>query len=159
MTEPSAVERSTGEPPSSVGIPDDPIVRADLAGTVALAVISLVTALVADTATEITLLVVSGALFLGGIVAFGIGFLRLADRSRHEVVDLGGSFYLTGSAPQPIRRWMLGLWFAQIAIAAVSAFAIHPPFGLLGTVWGIGLNPLWASRHGTFPRRERDARA
>ena len=157
MTERTSEVADAEDPPVAAWM--DPILRADLVGTVALALVCLAAAVAPDAVTQIALLAVSGLLFLGGIGAFAVGFLRLAGRSRYEVVDLGGVFYLTGSAPRVVRRWFLGLWFAQIVVAAGSAAFIHPPFGLLAPVWGIGLNPLWVSRHGTFPHRDVTPRA
>ena len=139
----------TGEPLAGIGA-----VKLDLFGTVALAVVTLGAA--AETnATDLANLAVSGALFLGGCVAFGLGFVRAAGRSRTEVVDLAGLFYLTGSAPRQARRVMLGLWFAQIAVASASVFFVSPPFAVMAPVWGIGMLTYWASRHATFPSRER----
>ena len=48
---------------------------------------------------------------------------------------------------------MLGLWFAQIGIAAASLAFVRPPFGVMAVVWGIGLNTAWSARHGAFPHR------
>jgi hypothetical protein len=126
---------------------------ADLVGTVALALVCLVTAVTQSDAAEIATLVVSAVMFLGGCAAFAVGFVRAAGRSRYEVLDLAGLFYLTGSASPPNRRRFLGLWFAQIAIAAASVVAVRPPFGVMAPVWGIGLTTIWTSRHGSFPAR------
>ncbi|MEO6628162.1 MAG: hypothetical protein ABIP03_06280 [Aquihabitans sp.] len=134
------------------------IVRADIVATAAFVLVTLVTSLVENEITDLANLVVSAALFLGGCVAFGIGFVRAANRSRTEVVDLAGLFYLTGSAPKPARRMLMGLWFAQIATAVVSVFTISPPFGVMAPVWGIGILTLWSSRYATFPKRPSAAR-
>ncbi|MEZ5205220.1 MAG: hypothetical protein R2701_12820 [Acidimicrobiales bacterium] len=98
-------------------------------------------------------LVVAGILFVGGTVAWSIGFVRAAGRSREEQIDLAGLFYLTGSAPKEARRWFLGCWYAQIAIALGAIAVSRPPFGVMAPVWGIGLITWWASRHATFPPR------
>jgi hypothetical protein len=98
-------------------------------------------------------LAVAGVLFLGGCFGFAIGFLRAVGRSREEAVDLAGLFYLTGSAPQDARRWFLGLWFAQIAIAVDAIPLTDPPFAVMAPVWGIGIITWWASAHATFPPR------
>jgi hypothetical protein len=98
-------------------------------------------------------LVVSTAMFCGGCVGFAIGFLRAAGRSRTEVIDLAGLFYLTGSAPRAVRRPMLGLWFAQIGVATAAIAVTDPPFAVMAPVWGIGLITWWASLHATFPTR------
>ena len=70
-----------------------------------------------------------------------------------EVIDLAGLFYLTGAAPRPVRRMLLGLWFAQIAVATASVAVTHPPFAVMAPIWGIGVLTLWSSRHGSFPSR------
>ncbi len=165
MTDPLDPEASVPDTP--VGPPRPPfadddagagIARLDLAGTVVFAVITLVTSLFPGTVTDVANLVVSLALLLGGCVAFAVGFLRAVGRSEKEVVDLAGLFYLTGSGPQAVRRRLLGLWFVQIAIAVISVFTVEPPFGVLATVWGIGLIPVWAARHGSFPPRPLEGR-
>lgn len=152
MSEPvppvESVDPSVDAPVAGPGI-----VRADLIGTAALVLVTLVASLVENDVTDLANLVVSGVLFLGGCVAFAMGFLRAAGRSRIEVVDLAGLFYLTGSAPRRARRTLLGLWFAQIAVATASVFTIAPPFGVMAPVWGIGILTLWSSRHATFPAR------
>ena len=141
----------TGSPWSTA--PGAAILKVDLAGTVALAAVTLLASVWETAATDIVNLVVSGVLFVGGFVAFFLGFVPAANRSRTELVDLAGLFYLTGSAPRAVRRVLLGLWFAQIAIAAASVVAVQPPFGVMAPVWGIGLLPLWAARYGVFPPR------
>lgn len=129
------------------------ILTADIVGTAALAVVSVVTGVVADNATEVASLVVAGALFLGGCVAFALGFWRALGRSRTEVVDLAGIFWLTGSAPADVARRLRGLLVVQSLVAVASVAAVRPPFGVMAPVWGIGLITLWASRHATFPAR------
>ncbi len=134
-------------------LPGGPIATADLVGTVAFAGSTALASAWPGDGTDIANLVVSGVLFLGGCAAFAAGFLRAAGRSRTEVVDLAGLFYLNGSSPRPVRRTLLGLWFAQIAIALLSVATVRPPFGVMAPVWGIGLLALWGARHGTFPPR------
>ncbi|CAN5644617.1 hypothetical protein BH10ACT1_BH10ACT1_41690 [soil metagenome] len=141
----------TGSPWSTA--PGAAILKVDLAGTVALLLVTVLASAWETKLTDIANLAVSGFLFLGGCVAFALGFVPAANRSRTELVDLAGLFYLTGSAPRAVRRVLLGLWFAQIAIAAASVIAVRPPFGVMAPVWGIGLLPLWAARHAVFPPR------
>lgn len=133
--------------------PGRPIVDVDGAGTVALAVVSLVTAIFPGDGSEIASLVVAGLLFVGGCGAFAVGFVRALARSRTEVVDLPGIFWLTGSAPPEVARRLRWLVIAQCAIAVVSVAVVRPPFGVMAPVWGIGLITLWAANHGTFPPR------
>lgn len=138
---------------SSVVAPGHHIVSVDAAGTVLFVVVTIVASLLDGDVTTMANLLVSVVLFVGGCVAFGVGFVRAAGRSRTEVIDLAGLFYLTGSAPRNVRRQMLGLWYVQIAVAAVGVAITAPPFGVMAPVWGIGLLTLWSSRHATFPPR------
>lgn len=130
------------------------IITLDAAGTVALLAATVLAALAEGQVADVVNLAVSSVLFLGGCVAFGYGFLRAAGRSRTEVVDLAGLFYLTGSGPADVRRKLLGLWFAQIAVATASVAVVRPPFGVMAPVWGIGLLSVWGARHGAFPARD-----
>lgn len=130
-----------------------PLLVADLAGTAALLVVTILLALSDADAVVVLGLVVAGLLFVGGTIAWGIGFVRAAGRSREEQIDLAGLFYLTGSAPIEARRWFLGCWYAQIAIAVAAIAVSRPPFAVMAPVWGIGLITWWASRHATFPPR------
>lgn len=129
------------------------IIRASAIGTGALLLATLAASVAESRATDLVNLVVSAALFLGGSGAFIAGFLVAVGRSREEEVDLAGLFYLTGTAPRRPRALLLGLWFAQIAIATVSVATVEPPFGVMAPLWGIGLLTLWGARHGTFPPR------
>ncbi len=126
---------------------------ADLVGTIALLAVTIVSAISQSDPVQIVSLAVSGLLFLGGTAAWAIGFLRAVGRSRDETIDLAGLFYLTGSAPDPVRKAFLRLWFAQIAIATASVAVCRPPFTVMAPVWGIGLITWWAARHATFSPR------
>ena len=126
---------------------------ADLVGTAALAAVTLLLAVSNADAVVVLGLAVAVVLFVGGTVAWTIGFLRAVGRSREEQVDLAGLFYLTGSAPLEARTWFLRTWFAQMAIAAGAVAVSRPPFAVMAPVWGIGLITWWGSRHATFPPR------
>ncbi len=140
--------------PTPPAIEGRSLLLADLAGTVALALVTVLLALSDADAVVLLGLAVAGVLFVGGCVAWGIGFLRAVGRSRTEQVDLAGLFYLTGSAPEQARTWFLRTWFAQIAIAVAAVAVSRPPFGVMAPVWGIGLITWWGSRHATFPPRD-----
>lgn len=134
-------------------LPGRSLLVADALGTLVLLGATVAAALSAADGVQVANLVVATVLFTGGCVGFAIGFLRAVGRSRDEVIDLAGLFYLTGSGPTEARRWFLGLWFAQIAIAIGSVPVADPPFGVMAPVWGIGLLTWWSARHGTFPAR------
>jgi hypothetical protein len=126
----------------------------DLAGTAALAAVTVASALSTSSGVAIGGLVVATALFVGGCVTFFVGFARAVGRSRTETVDLAALFYLTGSAPDPVRRAFLRTWFAQMAIAVVAIAVSRPPFSVMAPLWGVGLTTLWASRYATFRPRD-----
>ena len=126
---------------------------ADLVGTAIFLVVTIVNGLTQAGAAQIASLAVALVLFLGGCGAFAIGFLRAVGRSREEDIHLAGLFYLTGSAPEPVRKAFLYTWFAQMAIAFGAIAVARPPFGVMAPVWGIGLITWWASLHATFPPR------
>lgn len=134
------------------------IICLDGLGTAAFVAVTAVAAAWRRDAADLASLAVSGVLFVGGCVAFTVGFLRAVGRSRTEDVDIAGVVYLTGSAPRPVRRALLGLWFLQIGVATASVFAVQPPFGVMAPMWGIGLITVWASQHGTFPPRPAEDR-
>lgn len=135
------------------GAPGRGVVQIDALGTAAFVVVTGLASVWVHDFANLANLAISGFLFVGGCLAFTVGFLRAVGRSEGEDVDIAGVVYLTGSAPRRVRRAMLGLWFVQIATAGLSVFTVHPPFGVMAPVWGVGLLTVWASRYGTFPSR------
>lgn len=98
--------------------------------------------------------------FVGGCVAFLWAYGLAIQRSRTDEIGIGGLYFLTGTAPEPVRRWFLGLLGAQ-SLLAVAAAASRPftalAFGVLAPMFGLGVQGLWAARYGRFaPRRGRD---
>ena len=145
MTEPTR-ERA-------VGVPADWLARLDALGTLGFLVVTVVAAVVDADGAALANLVVCAALFVVGSAIWAWGFVLAAARSREAVIDLAGLFYLTGSAPRSVRRYFLGLWFLQIAIAVAAIPVTSPPFGVMVPVFGIGIITLWAAGRGTFPER------
>ena len=127
---------------------------AHLVGTVALLVVTLLAAASDALAVQVLGLAVATVLFVGGCVAFGIGFAKAVGRSRYEEIDLAGLFYLTGTAPDAVRTAFLRGWFAQMAIAVLAIAVSRPPFAVMAPVWGTGLITWWAARHAAFPPRQ-----
>jgi hypothetical protein len=132
------------------------IVTASTSGTVAF-VVAATAAAVSPSALGRPALVLDVALFAGGVVAFVAGYLRGVNRSRREVVSIGGLYFLTGgTAPPAVRRRLLGALTVQVAVGLGTAVA--RPYtdlagGVLVPMYGLGLCGLWASRHGRFPQR------
>lgn len=124
--------------------------RFDVAATVLFAAVTLLVSVVDTDATNLLNIVVSSVLFLVSCGIFVAGFLIAAGRSRDEHLHLAGLYYLTGSAPDAVRRAFLRLWFLQIGIGIVAIFTTRPPFGVMATFLGVAVNSLWAARHGRF---------
>jgi hypothetical protein len=136
-----------------VNVPERWLVRLDVIGTVVFVLVTVASAVSDADAVTFVNLAVCTTLFVIGSAVWTWGFLSAAGRSRTHVIDLAGLFYLTGSAPTPVRRTFLGLWFAQIAVAVASIAVTSPPFGVMVPVFGIGLLTRWAAANGTFPER------
>jgi hypothetical protein len=98
--------------------------------------------------------VVAIGLFLVGCGVFIGAWVIAANRSRTEVVDLYGLFFLGGSAPKRVQRLLIGSTLAQ-TVVVVTCATLRPATaaGILAPVAGLALGALWAARHGEFPRR------
>jgi len=81
--------------------------------------------------------------------AFGVAVVRSA---RGDDVSVGSLFFLPGSAPSDVRRWMIAAFVASLVVAAATAFA--NPFAVLEPVLPLALMGLWSARYGTFPARD-----
>lgn len=134
------------------------ILAASRWGTAVFVVAALAAALSPSTVGR-PALVLDVVLFGAGVAAFAAGYLRGVNRSRHQVVSIGGLYFLTGEvAPPDVRRQLLGALAVQVVVALGTAIA--RPYtdlagGVLVPMYGLGLCGLWASRHGRFPKRSR----
>ena len=96
---------------------------------------------------------VSLALFLVALViwlyAFGVAVVRSA---RGDDIGVGGLFFLFGSAPSDVRRWLFGALGASVVLA--FATAAGNAYAALEPMFPLALVGLWGARHGTFPPRD-----
>ncbi len=96
---------------------------------------------------------VSLALFLSALViwlyAFGVAVVRSA---RGDDIGVGGLFFLFGSAPSDVRRWLFGALGASVVLA--FATAAGNAYAALEPMFPLALVGLWGARHGTFPPRD-----
>jgi hypothetical protein len=96
---------------------------------------------------------VSLVLFLAGTVlclyAFGKGLARSAAGDNVAVSNL---FFLSGSAPKPVRRQFLWIFLVSFAVTCVTAAGLDG-FSVLVPMLPVGLAGTWAARHGVFPPR------
>jgi hypothetical protein len=137
-------------------VPEDPVVRPVVWGTVAFALVSAAAVSAEADAVRASSVVFDLILFALGTLAFVRTLFVAAERSRREELSVAGIWFLAGSAPPDVRRWLLGCLGAQTVIAIVAA-SIRPysavAFGVLVPMFGLGLTGLWAVRSGTFPPR------
>jgi hypothetical protein len=125
-----------------------------IASWVALAVFAavIVPDVVGIHALDGTAVGVSLGLFLSALViwfyAFGVAIVRSA---RGDDIGVGGLFFLFGSAPSDVRRWL----FAALGVSVVLAFATASgnAYAALEPMFPLALVGLWGARHGTFAAR------
>jgi hypothetical protein len=145
--------------------------RSVLVNTVGTAAFALVVAvglpLRDQRAAQIAVAVVSMALFAIGAVTALWAYVSALERSRVHEIGVANLYLLTGpTAPPAIKRLMSALLAAQVIVALagaiVGAIGLSGSevnalaFGILVPMFGIGLNGIWAVRHGTFgPRIDR----
>ena len=147
------------------------VMRADIAGTVAFGVaMAIAVPLREERVAQVLIAAVSMVLFAIGIATALWAYTSALERSRTDEVGVAGLFLLTGTvAARPVRRVLTSCLAVQVLVAIGGALVgvvglgegelNALAFGVLVPMFGIGLNGLWASRHGTFgPRQLRQAR-
>lgn len=93
-------------------------------------------------------------LFAAGSGAFLWAFAVAVQRSRHEVIGVGGLYFLAGCAPPAVQRSMLASLGVQATVPlGVAVARPFTAFGVLAPMWALGLAGLWGARHGRFPAR------
>jgi hypothetical protein len=80
--------------------------------------------------------------------AFGLGLVR---SSRGDDVNVSNLFFLTGSAPDAVRRPLIAVAAVSTVIAFATAWA--NAFAVLEPMFPLALLPLWGARYGVFPAR------
>jgi hypothetical protein len=123
-----------------------------------------------ERAAQVLIAVVSMVLFAIGVFASLWAYVAALERSRKEEIGVANLFLLTGpAAPKPVKRLMAGLLLAQVLLALAGAIVGASgltgkqvnalAFGVLVPMFGIGMNGVWAVRHGTFgPRVDKSTR-
>ena len=107
---------------------------------------------------------VSMALFAIGVATTLWAYTRALNRSRVEEVGVANLYLLTGdTAPKPVRRTMslsltiqivaalAGAWIGVVGLDEGQLNALA--FGVLVPMFGVGMNGLWAARHGSYGPR------
>jgi hypothetical protein len=145
--------------------PGSGVVRLDLAGT-AVFLVALAIAVPARAHRFAQYLIggVSMALFAIGVTTTLWAYTRALDRSRIEEVGVANLYLLTGdTAPPNVKRTMSvalvvqviaaigGAWIGVVGLDKGQLNALA--FGVLVPMFGIGMNGLWAARHGSYGPR------
>jgi hypothetical protein len=95
---------------------------------------------------------VSLALFVISLVVWTWAFVLAFSRSANgEDIVVGSLFFLTGSAPKPVRDSLR--WAMVVSVIVAGATAAKSPFSTLVPMLPIGLAGLWGARYGVFPAR------
>jgi hypothetical protein len=140
-------------------------VRVDLAGTALfLGALAVAIPLRAHRFAQLLIGGISMLLFAVGVATTLWAYTRALDRSRVEEVGVANLYLLTGdTAPKQIKRVMSSALAVQIVAAIVGAWIgvvgldkgdlNALAFGVLVPMFGIGINGIWAARHGSYGPR------
>ena len=138
------------EPPPGQGI-----LRASWIGTIVFVITAAASAIAPNTFIAAGV-ATSLALFFAGIGLFFWAYAVAVNRSRTDLIGMGGLFFLAGTAPRSVQRSLLGSLAVEVVVGLITA-AVHPftplAFGVLAWMYGLALCGLWAARYGTFPPR------
>jgi hypothetical protein len=145
-------------PPWPDPAPGRAIGLVDWAGTAVFVVVAVL-ATVFDDAVRYVAVGVSMSLFAVGTAAFLWAYAVAVHRSTEDEIGIGGLYFLAApTAPREV-RWSLNVALGLQTGLALATAAIRPfttlAFGVLVPMFGLGLNGLWAARHGRFGPRLR----
>jgi hypothetical protein len=132
------------------------IIQVDVAGTVSFTVVTIVEVVVLAWTRPVAVIVDLGLFAIGCALFLGAYAIALG-RSRSEEIGVASLYFLTNNvAPKPV-RWRLWTVLAVQCVVAVTAASVRPfttaAFSVLVPMFGLGLNGLWAARHGSFGPR------
>jgi membrane-bound metal-dependent hydrolase YbcI (DUF457 family) len=145
--------------------PGAAIIRLDVAGTlVFLVALAIAIPYKAHRPAQFLIGGVSMVLFAIGVAAALWAYTRALDRSRAEEVGVANLYLLSGAtAPVKVKRALSIALAVQIVAAIGGAWAgvvglqkgqlNALAFGVLVPMFAIGLNAVWAARHGTYGPR------
>ena len=137
------------------GVEGQDSLRACWAGTAAFTAVAVVTTVFPDP-MAVPMAVASLGLLAAGCAAMLWAFQQALERSRYELIGVGGLYFLAGCAPRSVRLSMMAALALESAVALAAA-SVRPftasAFGILVPVYALGLSGAWGARHGTFPPR------
>lgn len=141
------------------------VVAVDLAGTaVFLAALAVAIPLRTHRFAQFIIGGVSMLLFAIGVVTTLWAYTRALERSRVEEVGVANLYLLTGpTAPPQVKRAMSAALIVQVVAAIAGAWIgvvgldkgdlNALAFGVLVPMFGVGMNGVWAARHGSYGPR------
>jgi hypothetical protein len=143
-----------------VTVPGRRLIQFSIVGTVLFTVVSVVEVIVQGWTRPVAV-IVDLVLFGIGCTAFLGAYAIAIGRSRTEEIGVASLYFLTNRvAPNPVRVRLLVAFAVQCAVA-VTAASVRPftpaAFAVLVPMFGLGVNGVWAARHGTFGPRIRTA--
>ena len=135
------------------------LLQACWAGTALFTATAVLTTVFPDP-MAVPIAVVSLGLLAAGSAAMLWAFQRALQRSRYELIGVGGLYFLAGCAPRSVRFSMMAALAVEVVVALAAASArpfTAAAFGILVPVYALGLSGAWGARHGTFPPRPSDS--
>ncbi len=136
------------------------LVRVNILGTVTFIVSATLAAVVFTPVFRTLGVVVALVLFAIGVASFIWGYFTAVQRSRYDDISVASLFLLFGTVSSfKVRQLMNGCLIGQGLCGLITALARTTTdgrsgstlaFGVLVPLFGLGLNGLWASRHGEF---------
>jgi len=132
------------------------IIQADIVGTAVFTVVTVVEVVVMAGMRPVAVAVDLG-LFAVGCATFLGSYAIAINRSRTDEIGVASLYLLTNKVAPKAVRWRLWGALAVQCVVAVTAASVRPfttaAFSVLVPMFGLGLNGLWAARHGTFGPR------
>jgi len=139
------------------------IVRINLLLTGLFVVVTAIAAAVFSPELRVAVVVFDLALFAIGVATFILGYFSAVQRSRYEEISVGGLFLLLDKVADRSTTLRMNTALAVQTIIGVTGAIVRGStdgkpgstlaFGVLVPLLGLGLNGMWASKHGVFASR------
>ncbi len=131
------------------------LIQASWVGTAMFAIANVLGLIAIDTFAPVVV-GLSVVMFAAGTILFFVAYARAVGRSRTETLGVGGIYFLSGSAPESVRRSFMASFAIQCGIVVV-VIALKPftslVLGALAPLYGLGCSGAWGARYGWFPPR------
>ena len=139
------------------------IVRINLLLTGLFVVVTAIAAAVFSPELRVAVVVFDLALFAIGVATFILGYFSAVQRSRYEEISVAGLFLLLDKVADRSTTLRMNTALAVQTIIGVTGAIVRGStdgkpgstlaFGVLVPLLGLGLNGMWASKHGVFASR------